>query len=230
MDIVLAHKYFDLITDKVGSPYFTSDEKDLFIQRGQVDYVNQFFDNVTNKYNAEQHSYDIERIYPLIYEVEVMSDQDGKLYYEDINAQLPNQSFMYVLGVRQQANPSASCKTTTGDYAFSQFVRHNDLGPRLQLSLKRPTSTKPIHVYFSDYLQLYPNSEKKIKITVVKEPIKVTLDDPDDLGEPGPDMVDFDLPQSVLNNVLLLALKNAGISIRDTEFFQLVNAQQDKTT
>lgn len=230
MDIIQAHNYFSLLMDKVGSPYFTSSEIDIFIQRGQMDYVNQFFNKSIGLYNAEENSYDVERLYSIIEKVNVQADVDGMVMYEDINNELSTGEFMYVLSLEQQKSSDSSCNENSNTFAYSQFVRHNDKGPRLKYSFKRPTDNNPIHIYYSTYIEVLPQVAKNVGITVVRTPALVTIDDPNDTGSPGPGLVDFDLPEISRDSILMFALKNAGINIRDKEFYALINNQAETST
>jgi hypothetical protein len=229
MDIQQTHQYFDLIFDKVGSPYLTSDEKDLFLQRGQIDFVNSFFRNVKGKYNAEEHSYDDSRIYPLIETVEVTADEDGMLFYTDINSQLTTGSFMYVLKILQENASTDTCNTSISDFSYSQWVSHNNVGPRLNLSFKTPQDI-PMHVYENTFLQLYPEAEKKARVTVLRTPALITLDDAGNTGTAGPSAIDWDLPEKVRNEIVMLAIRQSAINTKDTELYQFVQAQQNEIT
>jgi hypothetical protein len=234
MTIEEMHQWIDIIIDKVGSPYFTDNEKDLAIQRAEIKFVNGFFNRLIDTHNAEGTSVDEDMIYPLIEEVEVGSDptRNGYILFSDINTaltDLKNQgigeeevpvpySLMYILRVEQGALNCA----TAGTYLPSRFVRHNDRG-RLEANyFKMSTSTDPSHSYLSDALSVYPKDrESSARITLVRYPIKVYKAQTEEETS-----VNSEMPSLTHNAILYSALEYLGIAIREADFYQMVNTSK----
>ena len=142
------HQWIDIIVDKVGSPYFTDNEKDLAIQRAEIKFVNGFFNRLIDTHNAENTSVDEDMIYPLIEAVEVDSNPKGSIKFSDINTaitDLKNQgigeeetpvpySFMYILRVEQGA---LNCGTTG---AYYPCLLYTSLSPRDRTRSRMPSS------------------------------------------------------------------------------------------
>ena len=216
MTIEEMHQWIDIIVDKVGSPYFTDNEKDLAIQRAEIKFVNGFFNRLIDTYNAENTSVDEDMIYPLIEAVEVDSDptRNGYILFSDINDALTT-DFMYILRVEQGASNCA----TTGAYYPSRFVRHNDRG-RLEANyFKMSTSTDPSHSYLSDSLSVYPKDRNSsARITVVRYPLKVYKAQSQEEVS-----VNSELPDLTHNAILYSALEYLGIAIRENDFYQMVS-------
>lgn len=218
MNIKEMHTWFDLVIDKEGSPYYTSNEKDLFLQRSQIDYVNNFFGNPTSKHVADRTDKDSSRLGDLVESVVVRSDVNGKVSDDSINTDLIT-DYMYILNVASSYNGGCS-----DDYAKCRFVRHNDYYNIKDNEFKKPTEEYPIHRVFDSYLQIDPKGERNVQVTVCREPVKLTLDDPDSTGEQGLGAVDSSLSDKVHNQIVYGALRYAGINIRETEFYQMVSA------
>lgn len=224
MDILEMHRRFDLIIDKTGNPYFTSNEKDSFLQRGEIDAVNSFFGNPKDRYEAEQSDKDVGRIRSLIEEIETTSDYLGRILDTTVNDLLSTE-VMYYLNI---AVSGADNGCDTGSFNKSRFVRHNDFFAHQNNEFKKGTQEYPVHRYFNGYLKVTPSNEEKVYLTACRYPVKVTLDDPDDLGVAGVNAVSSELPDKFHDEVLMYALRSAGINIREAEFFQMINQEQDK--
>jgi hypothetical protein len=224
MDILEMHKRFDLIIDKVGSPYLTSDEKDSFLQRGEVSFVNSFFSGNRDKYVGEDTDKNTERISPLIDEFDGSTDLSGRISFPTINFELST-PVMYIMnvGVKFEGNGCGS-----DNYVKSRFVRHNDFFAHQNNEFKKGSDEFPVHRYFNDYIKVTPSTRKDVYLTVCREPIKVTLDDPNDSGVAGTSAISSELDDKVHDEVLLYALRSAGINIREIEFYQMLNQEQDK--
>ena len=228
MTIQEMYSLFDLIIDKTGSPYFTSNQKDLFFQRAEVTYVNGFFNPTgTSKHNAEATSVDEELIGNLMSEVFTKNFSTGKLPFATIEANLPGSgSLMYILGVSRNSNDDSCEADTEANYRKSRWVRHNDFSAHSENSFKSGTNKYPIHRYFDTYLKFSPKAISDIYISLVRQPIKVTLDDPTDSGSPGAGVVNSELPDKAHNEIVYLALQAAGIAIRETDFYKVVSAEE----
>jgi len=229
MTIQEMHTLFDLIIDKTGSPYFTSNEKDFYLQRAEVTYVNGFFNPVgDSKRNAEATSVDVELLEPIISETFVQSPSTGKLTFASINSSLTagTQELMYVLGVSRNFNLNSCGDSDEVNYRKSRFVRHNDFSAHSNNAFKEGTEKYPFHRYLDSYLKLTPRKVSDNYITLVRYPLSVTLDDPNDTGNPGLNAVNSELPDKAHNEIVYLALQAAGISIREGDFYQLVTMKE----
>ena len=227
MTIEEMHQWIDIIVDKVGSPYFTDNEKDLAIQRAEIKFVNGFFNRLIDTHNAENTSVDEDMIYPLIEAVEVDSNPKGSIKFSDINTAIDTlkndgntYKFMYILRVEQGALNCA----TTGAYYPSRFVRHNDRG-RLEANyFKMSTSTDPSHSYLSDSLSVYPKDRNSsARITVVRYPLKVYKAQSQEEVS-----VNSEMPDLTHNAILYSALEYLGIAIRENDFYQMVGGSAMK--
>lgn len=217
------HKIFDLWIDKVGAPYFTSDQKDDFINRAAIHFINQYFKNPSTHVMEDTHV-DLEDVHTLVNEVEVLTDNQGRVFFTNINSNLPTgKEWMYFLNASKST--SSDCN---GEVLKSRWVRHNDFYAQSRNSFKKPDSKYPIHRYFSDHLKFDPVGVSKCIITVLCKPNVVTLDDPNDTLDRGSNAIDLDLPEKVFNEIVYLSLTQAGINMRESDFYAQAEREMNK--
>jgi hypothetical protein len=131
---------------------------------------------------------------------------------------------MYILNVA--VNTEGGCES---GFKKSRFVRHNDFFAHENNSFKKADIGYPTHRYFGNYLQFNPSGENEAYLTVINTPPKITLDDPDNLNVAGANAVSSLLDDKVHDAVLLLALRFAGINIRENEFYGMI-ANESKSS
>jgi len=216
------HQLFDLVIDNVSSPYFTSSQKDEFLRRGIQNYLNKYFNRQPDGHNAETTSNDVANIEDLIEGVELLTNNQGELLFVDIEAALGNRKVFRYLTV--EAKDLDECD----NYTKSRFVRHNDWISNQLNQFKKATDMFPTHRYFNGRLQVDPKEARAMRLTVVLQPLPVTLDDPTDSGVRGPNAIDAEFDQSALNEIVYLSLSMAGVSIREGDFYQLVEREGTK--
>lgn len=217
------HSYFDLWVDKTGSPYFTSSQKDQFLQRAAVQFVNQYLKNPSSHILEDTHV-DTEDVHTLIERVEITSQDNGRINFSDLNDALPtDKEWMYFLAVGRGADKDC------GNVKYkSRWMKHNNKYAQNRNDFKKPEAEYPVHEYYSEFMELRPSGANSTEITVLVYPNKITLDDPDDTFERGPNAVDLDLPDKVFNEIVYLALSQAGINMREQEFYAAVERETGK--
>jgi hypothetical protein len=214
---------FDLIADKAASAYFTVAEKEMFFNRAQVIFVNSFFKPKSDSvFEAEATSVDLEAIRPLIFELgkstKIPTDVNGKILFTTLNTALgSNKEVMYVLNASRsnEAITTDACgtQTSTDNFKRSHFVRHNDILIFEENSFKKSEEDKPNHRYFSTYIKFDPEGIRNIAFTVVRYPTAVGITVP----------ANSELPDKTHNEIILIALKLAGIAIREQELVAYID-------
>lgn len=216
------HKRFDLIIDKTASPYFDSIDKDDFINGGILNYVSKFFNPISGTHLAERRDVDDELISELIEPAEVSTTAKGEATIISINAALPpNRELLYILNAAKAG--TNDCKDILRS---SRFVRHNEFFKQSDNSFKKPSDKYPVHRYMNGRIKFDPEGVSKAAFTVVMKPVKVTLDDAGNTGVPGPNAVNCELSEKCMNEIVYLSLRQAGISMRETDFYQMVGAEE----
>ena len=215
--------FFDLWLDKVGSPYFTSGQKDQFLQRAVVQFVNQYLKHPSTHMLEDTHV-DTEDVHTLIHTAEVVANADGIVSFSDVNAALPTgKEWMYFMAVGR-----GTAKDCGGEKFKSRWVKHNNYFAQKRNTFKKPAPEYPIHRYFSDHIKLEPSGQVSTDIVVLVYPNKVTLDDPNDTFVRGTNAIDLDLPDKVFNEIVYLALTQAGVNLREQEFYAAVEREVGK--
>ena len=124
------HRLFDLIVDKTASPYFTSNEKDDFLNRGIMALVNKYF-NPTPSHLMEATSIDVTDLMELIPTPIILSSSSvGDVTFTDIDTALSDRKFMYILNIARRSGCDA-------EWVKCRFVRHNDYFPQISNSFKK---------------------------------------------------------------------------------------------
>ena len=95
------HTIFDLWIDKTSSPYFTSNEKDLFIRGGIREFLNKYFNPHTSTHKLERFNYDLDDVEELVpLPIILKTDVNGRVTRADIEAELdPNRTYAYILNI-----------------------------------------------------------------------------------------------------------------------------------
>lgn len=220
IEIEEVHKVFDLWIDKTQSPYFTSDEKDVFIQRALYNLINKHFMEAPT-HLMERTIRDVEDFSDLVVELNAQTDVQGRLTDAVTNTALNGRDIMYVL--------NAALSTDCGDnYVKARFMRHNDYFAQYNNSFKKPDYTYPIYRVFNGYTKFNPEGVNNVYMTVLIEPNLPSLDDPTNTGLPGASHIDVEISQNLFNELVYLALTEAGVSIREGDFYGMVSQEAMK--
>jgi hypothetical protein len=158
-------------------------------------------DSVGGVVNFELDQNTLENLRPYIVGTGANTDSSGRLQMATLNSTLatsigvPGATIFRILNMY----------TTTGKYPV-RFVKHNNVFEYQNNVFKAPSSpTKMIYTVFSSYLQLYPVVNSfTIDLSVIRTPDLFVA------GE-SPGWTDY-----MLNQIILQALKLAGISVSDT--------------
>jgi hypothetical protein len=200
MDIQEMHDWFDLVWDKYDSLYFTDDEKDSFINRGMLDYVNELAfgrdkqgQGVVVQSMAEMSAHWDHILYPLIDKnVIIASSSNGTLPISDILSAITGNKLISILSVR---------KNNGGDGV--KYVRQNDYS-KFQKNYFKVASTEYQQYFITSVgleIQPVPTQGTNYRLTVLREPAEVDLS----TG------ADCELPSFTHNKIVAKALAISGI-------------------
>ena len=85
MDATAMRGYFDILQDKTGSPWFSSDEKDEFLYSVIYDYINDFIGDGDTPPTLEKNKGATQAISTLIKSVSITTDGSGVLTNAAVN-------------------------------------------------------------------------------------------------------------------------------------------------
>lgn len=156
--------YFDQLQDKIGSPWFTDDEKDDFLYSVIYDYINEFIGDGDTPPSLEKNKGAVEAISTLIKRSSAITiPSTGILTNTLIDAQLSGRTTIHPI----------MFELATGQPAH--FVRHNDAATFEQNTYKAGASLTPNYTIYDSSYQFYPKeSYTGVIATVIVEPTAIT--------------------------------------------------------
>lgn len=224
---------FNIILDKVGQPAFKDTERTRFFNIAQLSMLDEYSKNHMAKqtidslpnYGTEDDTFMSEALQPFVPEltetssgITIKTDADGRVTYADINTSV---AFHTGQAVNFYHIDTVHRKDTT--FEECDYVRRNDLQERKDNEFKEPTAAFPIYTYYDTYLLVHPIGVEDVKLSVIRYPVEILIDD----ATPG-NNVDPEWPDKVTNELIFRALNLAGVSIREGEFYQMMEREVQK--
>lgn len=204
---------FDVLQDKYGSPSFLDSEKELFLNRAQLQYVNDMLpDNDGGIINIEKNQDTFKNISPLVFDLGYMNmSGTGEILKSDVVTKL------------QLASPGASLLrelsigwTIGSDKKPVKYTRKNDWYEFQRNFFKKPKLSSPrYHENSTAYVfePIHPGA--KIYFTVLKYPTKMSISTP----------TSCELPDHTHDDIVVRALILAGVASRDELLVSLTDAK-----
>lgn len=206
MKISEVHRRFDVFVDKTADPYFSREERDLYLNQAARMYLQAQF-KASGESPFEVTMPEAENVNEVIVAVYASTDVNGKLLYSVINAAIPpvvkylegevngtydtNQWYRF-LTLGRTYTPPVNATTAysvnyggtdplgvslvSGDKVLSKYVRHADYYALKSLPLTAFTEAKPRHRFFDNYVQFYPAGIREIELALIRYPVPVSYD------------------------------------------------------
>lgn len=216
MDAQSLHDYFDLLTDKLGSPYFSREEKDMFINMGQLEYIKRTLpSNEGGSVNFETTQIDYNNVSSLVYDITGLSmSSTGLVLFTAVQTKLNTASgstepYMYIINISSSdGNRSLPVK----------YTRQNDWFEFERNSLKKGTEDNPRYKTSSSSITISPiNTSNTISLSLLKSPKDVNMEN----------NTTSELPAHTHKTIVEIAVELASVSIRDQELAQLNSLQKN---
>jgi hypothetical protein len=208
MNTVEIESYFDLLTDKVGVPYFLQTEKSTFLNQAQLKYVMDTIpSNEGGVVNLEMGSPVLGNVSTLIFETAALTPTSGEITKTSVQSALDTASgstepVLYILNVSFDGYP---CK----------FTRHNDWYAVQNNTFTVGTTVAPRYRQLGTKFIFAPsNSSASVKFTILKYPKAINLTT----------SVTCELPSQTHKRIVELAVDLAGTAMRD-ETLKATNPQ-----
>jgi hypothetical protein len=194
---------FDILLDKYGSPYFEESEKLEFLNMAQLEVLNRMVpDSLGGVVNFEMDANTLDNLTPLIYKISA-TPSTGIVLKSALNTTL------------QAASSDASATVfrvgnvfVTSNSKPVKFTKHNNIVSYINNVFKAPSESDPRYVVTALNYTVYPETIGALTFTVLKTPRIMTAGN-------SPDWDDY-----VMNQVILQAVKLAGVPLRDEEIQQ----------
>jgi hypothetical protein len=200
--------FFDLIQDKYGTPYFTDDEKLVFLNNAMLEFINSKFPDTESE--REQSDVEInwnalQDIWPLVYTIsDLTMSSSGIITLSSLNTALQSTSGDASTSVYKILNLEMR---KGGNRYPIKVVRHNDKSAFEQNYFKKPSLAQPRYTLENGGLQIRPTDQiGKVAISVVKSPRLLAL---------APSVVNPELGSSIKNRLVAIGLEFAGVASRD---------------
>lgn len=219
MTIDEVHKFIDFIAKKSNSGgYITPAEKDLLLNRAQVQYFNKLYGN--------QNDYRYDRPVPRIsYAVTEKISNSLSPFLSDLTA--------LVIDANGQTNIPADLfqtvavtKTLNGVENEITRVEHDRIANNLTSYYDAPDTSFPIYAQLKTKFQFYPKNLGSANIIYLKEPTKMVWGYTVVSGRPVYDALTSTQPQwkdMDMNEIIYLALSYIGVNLKDQDIAQFAN-------
>lgn len=196
------HDYLDLLLDKVGTQYFTDDERDQFINMAQLEYVKRALPSSEGGVvNIEYNQLVANNLLPLMYQTGALNMSSGGVITKTAaqaaldTATGTTDPFIYVLNV----------SLINGNETFPvRYTRHNDWYEFIANRFKRGTVKAPRYKYDAVNFTFYPiDPAFGVYFTFLKHPRDVNRNQ----------ATDCEFPEHTHKNIVELAYQLAAVSV-----------------
>lgn len=243
MKIREALDIFDLIWEKYTDEGITDQEKCRHINTAQkMVMLRNLYSRYVKRseyqeppFGFENTQYDSERMKPFIVHMPddgdpiLQTDGDGVLTYDQIRSYFP-QNLIYNEGGLVESRQCeiyhignlAVYDATRDKYQPAKWVRHNEIERVHHDPFREPTERWPVFVNQDTFIQIWPQSNKDVRLTAIREPKHVWWEDGDETLQ-----IDPEWPDSGMYDVLFEACKLAGLNIKDYQFYQAVGREEN---
>lgn len=239
------HSWFDILQAKGLNIEFTSREKDHILNRAQIKFVNEVLQNkylpsLRESERAELvysvtdsvisgHDY----IHPVLGRTSnIAAGTGGKIYFDDINTAIDTRldsldikpsgysgsKFMMILSV-----------IDSDSYLPIRYLNTSDYHRHVTNVFRAPKEYDPTYTIAENYIVINPKSlsnagGKEFVIYYIREP------EPVHMANDGDDRIDCELPEHTHDEIMAIALDDAGVATRDQTLIQLNQANKSNLT
>jgi len=251
MTIKEMHSWFDILQMKGNNVEFTIAEKDHILNRAQLKYVNDVVykmyipslykqEKPEATYSLSESSADgYEQIRPLIREITVNSRStdsgallEGDIGFPALRTALDTQSNLLPYSSYYPSSYSGSevmvvlgvTHANTGTRV--RFVKNFEAYKYEQNVFRQPKEHQPIYTMNGETIRIRPESTagNPFIVQLIKEPLKMAYDITQQ------NSVHCELPEPCQDEIMAIALDDAGIATRDQALMQLNAASKKDIT
>lgn len=197
---------FSILQDKYGSPDVTNDETVDLLNMATYEWLSRLVpSNLGGVVNYELDANTLSNIRPLVFPITRTMSVDGILTDAEITSALVAAGAEAGAEWYRIANVGITISGVTYPVKFKKL---NDILAHERNFFKKGTATRPSFTLRQDGLRFYPiDSVNTLSLTVIKHPKALSLSGP----------VNPELDDQNMYNILMIALKLAGVSTRDEE-------------
>jgi len=217
-------KYTEFLVRKNNSQYLSPDQFNLIINRASR--------TVFVKRTGNPHDYQAGAPIPRMgFQITQKITEDLKAFQENANLPLSAQGRVTYPSNLAYTIPGIFYKTEKHGkeiYVQVEIIDKDKEGYRLSSSIVYPTRLRPIALFESTYLQVYPVGISNIKFPYLRYPKDAvwayTVVNNRPVFDPA-NSVDLEWEDMVVNDVIMQALKSIGISIKDADVMNFAQSE-----
>ena len=235
MTIKEMHSWFDILQMKGINMEFTSREKDHIINRAQIKYVNEilqtkFLPSLKKDERSElvyspteSNVSGYENIQPLLGLVVVSANSGGAIFFNQIETEMD--ANLFAIGYKD-AGYSGSKLMTILSVARKdsnlplRYIHGTDRYKNHKNIYRKPSNHDPVYQIETNHINIDPNFPTGTTVDhvihYVREPEPVKLNE-----------VNCELPDFTHDEIMAIALDDAGVATRDSALMQLNKANKD---
>ena len=240
MTIKEMHSWFDILQAKGLHIEFTSREKDHILNRAQIKFVNEvlqkkYLPSLKENEKAELvysvtesviSGYDY--IYPLLGMISVTPSSGGAAYFSSMNSTINT-----VLGTTGNKIMTILSVSDKDNLLPLRYVNGHDRYKQFGNVYRAPKDYDAVYQIDRDsagnYINIDPNSvtnggTKEFRVHFIREPRPMLY------STNGPDRVHCELPEATHDEIMAIALDDAGVATRDDALMKLNTANKDNLT
>lgn len=222
-------KYTEFLVRKNNSQYLSPDQFNLIINRASR--------TIFVKRTGNPHDYQVGAPVPRMgFQITQKITEDLKRFQENANLVLSAQGRVTYPSNLAYTIPGIFYKTQkqgTDRYVEVEIIDKDKEGYRLGSAIMFPTRLRPIAVFESTYLQVYPVGISNIKFPYLRYPSDAVWAYTVTNGRPVFDpvkSVDLEWEDMVVNDIIMQALKSIGISIKDADVMSFAQSESMQGT
>lgn len=225
MTIDQAKKFFELLFNKYQVGGYTSpSEFNLLAARAQMELYLERFGN-PNKYTpgtatAQQNNTISGKI-----------EDDLKIFLTNQFINLTKKTFYAEGGLPSDYQDYSDSRVDADNPSPIKFIDSDKLNSRLKSKIVPPTYEYPIGVMYGTNVRIYPNTVLGFNLTYYRTPKNPIWNYTVVGGQPvynPTGSVDFEMPDSCHNEIIIKMLSYKGISLRENELYNY-SVQKDNT-
>ncbi len=217
-------KYTEYLVRKNNSGYLTPEQFNLIINRASR--------TIFVKRSGNPHDYQVGAPIPRIgFQITQKITEDLKIFQENANLILSPQGRVSYPSNLAYTIPGIFYKTLRHGqerYVPVEIIDKDKEGYRLSSAIVFPTKIRPVALFESTYLQIYPTGISNIKFPYLRYPIDAIWAYNVINGRPVFDSsksVNLEWEDMVVNDIIMQALKSIGISIKDADVMSFANSE-----
>lgn len=210
MTVTQLVEYFDLLQDKYGSPYFTTAEKESFLNQAELDIVLDHLPKDGDEQNIERNANTWMIFNPLFYPITTTMDVNGAISRGSIETSILTPAIGFSTRIIRPL--SITLGTGSNIIPVKGPIRYNNWATYMRNSFKAPSTDNPKYYESSTHYYIYPvDTSATVTLNVLRYPRGISVSGG----------FTSELPAIFHGEIIARALEFAGVGSRDQMLAEL---------